>query len=151
MIDAQWRPDDTFHDVIDGEFKGVLRVKKALKELGITLGKNVVTSRDPGMEKLREVLYRDTMPEGLQQWQLPIVFEADDRPSMFFITVGQPDAEVPQHAHKDDNLLRIVLSGSVIHDGRVELTTGDWAHVPAGEPYTFKAGKHGCVIMHTYH
>lgn len=150
MADARWQPDDTFHDIIDGEYKGVLRVKKALEELGLELGDEVVTSRDPGMDRLRDILYRDTMPEGLQQWQLPIILGGGERPVMPFITVGQPNAEVPRHAHKDDCLLRIVLSGTIIHDGNVELTTGDWIYIPTGQPYQFTAGKHGCVIMHMY-
>lgn len=150
MVDYQWRPDDTFHDIIDGEYKGVLRVKKALEELGITLDDRVVTSRDPEMDKLRELLYRDTMPEGFHQWQLPIILGGGERPVMSFVSVGQPDAEVPRHAHKNDCLLRVVLSGSVIHDERTELTTGDWVYIPTGKPYQFKAGKHGCVIMHLY-
>ena len=43
---AAWKPDDTFHDLIDGEFKGVLRVREALKELGVSIGDEIVTSKD---------------------------------------------------------------------------------------------------------
>lgn len=35
---TKWKPNDTFHDIIDGEFKGVLRVKDSLKEMKIKLG-----------------------------------------------------------------------------------------------------------------
>jgi len=146
---TSWTPDDTFHEIIDGEFKGVLRVKNALKEMGLKLGDKVITSRDPSMMKLMEALRRTTLPKGFQQWQLPIILGGGNRPVMSFITFGEPNAEIPNHKHKDDCLLRIVLSGTIIYDQQ-ELTTGDWMYVPTGLPYAFKAGKLGCIIMHLY-
>lgn len=68
---------------------------------------------------------------------------------MSFITVGSPNAELPHHAHKNDSLLRVVLSGSIIYK-KQELITGDWMYVPTGLPYSFAVGPVGCVIMHMY-
>jgi quercetin dioxygenase-like cupin family protein len=144
-----WKPDDSFHDIIDGEFKGVLRVKKACKDLGVTFGKKIVTSRDRSMPALLEKLRRTTLPPGFEQWQLPIILGGGNRPVMFFVTVGSPNAKLPHHRHRNDSLFRIVLSGSITYNG-IELTSGDWMYVPTGQPYSFKAGKSGCVIMHTY-
>ncbi|TWU43676.1 hypothetical protein Poly51_61980 [Rubripirellula tenax] len=151
MSNKGWKPDDSFHDLVDGEFKGVIRVREALEEAGFEFkGKDVVTSRDEGMQKLRDLLKREHMPDGFQQWQLPIILGSKDRPVMPFITVGEPKAVVPKHVHRNDCLLRIVLSGSLVHDSRVEMTTGDWIYMPAGVPYTFTVGDYGCVMMHLY-
>ena|SRR5438034_443207 len=146
---TKWKPDDSFHDIIEGEFKGVLRVKNALKEMKIKLGDSIVTSKDPLMIKLMEKLRRTTLPEGFQQWQLPIILGGDNRPVMSFITFGEPHAEIPHHSHKNDSLLRFVLSGTIIYKDQ-ELTTGDWMYVPTGLPYSFKAGQYGCITMHVY-
>jgi quercetin dioxygenase-like cupin family protein len=146
---SKWKPDDSFHDLIKGEFKGVLRVKQSLAELGITLGDKIVTSRDSFMPKLKEKLRRETMPKGFEQWQLPIILGINSRPVMMFITVGQPNTEVPEHKHADDSVFRIVISGSIIHGG-VELTPGDWVFVPKGQTYSFKTGNLGGAVMHMY-
>jgi len=147
---TKWKPDDTFHDKIDGEFKGVLRVKKALKETGVAIGDKIITSRDPLVAVVMEKLRRTTLPDGFEQWQLPIVLGGSSgRPVMSFITVGYPNAKLPHHKHRNDCLFRIVLSGSIIYKG-VELTTGDWMYVPIGHPYSFTVGKLGAVILHLY-
>src|SRR5262245_28151895 len=98
----KWQPDDSFHDLVGGEFKGVLRVKKAIEKSGVKLGDKIVTSRDPGMAKLLKKLRRTTLPQGFEQWQLPIILGGGDRPVMSFITVGSPNAKLPHHAHKND-------------------------------------------------
>jgi hypothetical protein len=146
---STWKPDDSFHDLVDGEFKGVKRVNDALKANKIKLGNRIVTSREPEIIKLTEELRRTTLPQGFQQWQLPIVLGKGNRPVMSFITFGEPNAEIPNHKHKNDSLLRIVLSGAIIYKGQ-ELTTGDWMYVPTGLPYSFKVGRFGCLLMHVY-
>jgi hypothetical protein len=149
MAPQDWKPDDTFHDIIDGQFKGVLRVRSALEKHGITIGSEIITSRDPGLQPLWQELRRDTMPQGFDQWQLPIILGGGDRPVMSFITFGTPHAVVPEHRHRDDCLFRIVLAGSIFYKD-IELTMGDWMYVPTGMSYSFKAGRIGCVIMHLY-
>lgn len=147
--EGPWKPDDTFHNIIDGEFKGVRRVNEALKKLGIKLGDKIVTSRDKDMQKLVNILRRDTMPAGFEQWQLPIILGGGDRPVMSFVTVGSPGAEVPEHRHRDDCLFRIVINGS-LHFKDLELFPGDWMYIPTGQRYSFRAGMLGVVVMHLY-
>ena len=142
-------PDDSFHDLIDGEFKGVKRVRDAWDKLGVTLGDRIVTSRDPEMEQLAKELRRETLPEGFEQWQLPIVLGQGGRPVMAFITSGQPHALIPDHKHANDAVFRVVLGGSIIFRDS-ELIPGDWMYVPAGQSYSFRAGRFGCVVMHLY-
>ena len=147
--ETAWKPDDSFHDIIDGEFKGVLRVKKVLAGLGVTFGKEIITSRDDVIVKAKEKLYRDTMPPGFEQWQMPVLLGGGNRPVMPFITVGSPNAKVPEHTHRNDALLRLVISGSIIYQQR-ELIPGDWMYIPAKFKYSFRAGPLGCVVMHMY-
>jgi hypothetical protein len=144
-----WKPDDTFHDLINGEFKGVLRVKEALKELGVAIGEEIVTSKDAEIAPLWAKLRRDTMPSGFEQTQLPIVLGGGNRPVMPFITVGAAGAVLPSHIHKDDCLFRIIISGSIIWN-RLELFQGDWMYIPSGKRYSFTAGQLGCVVLHLY-
>jgi quercetin dioxygenase-like cupin family protein len=151
---TRWRPDDSFHDIVEGEFKGVLRVKKALKELNVDLGSRVFTSRDRLIPELEERLRRTTLPKGFQQWQLPIVLGGSSNPVMSFVTVGSPGAKIPEHSHANDTLLRVVLNGSIIirtddHED-LELFPGDWMYVPTGLTYSFIAGRLGCSVMHLY-
>lgn len=146
---ARWKPDDSFHDLIDGEYKGVRRVRQVLESLKLELGREIVTSRDPKIRKVVERLRRDTLPNGFQQWQLPIILGGGDRPVMSFLTVGAPNTVLPVHRHKNDCLFRIVLSGSIMF-GKVELSSGDWMYIPTGKSYSFAAGPFGCVVMHLY-
>jgi mannose-6-phosphate isomerase-like protein (cupin superfamily) len=144
----KWKPDVSFRELVNGEFKGVLRAKTALKAAGITLGDSIITSRDPRMVKVIQKLRSTNPPEGLEQWQLPIF--SNDRTALYFISVACPNAKVPPHKHHDDDVFRIVLSGSLIFK-KIELTAGDWMFIPKGVPYSFEAGRLGSVILHTYH
>jgi hypothetical protein len=138
-----WKPNDT---VIEGR-PGVARIKAALTKRRVKLGERVITSRDPGMDDLRFDLRRPDMPPGFQSWQLPFVLE--NCPVFFFLTVAEPGAVVPTHAHKRD-LLRVVVSGSLITNG-VELKSGDWMYVPSGAPYSYSAGLNpGLISFHCY-
>ncbi len=143
-----WAPDDSFYDVVDGEYKGVRRLQDAVAQLGLDLQDRIVTSRDPEVEPLVDLLRRP-MPSGFEQWQLPVIV-GGERPALAFITVSAAKAEVPEHSHRNDSLFRIVLAGSIFHEG-VELSVGDWMIVPAGHSYSFAAGRYGCVVLHVYH
>jgi mannose-6-phosphate isomerase-like protein (cupin superfamily) len=147
--DEAWAPDDSLNDIVDGEYKGVRRLQDAVAQLGLDLQDRIVTSRDPAVEPLVDLLRRPRMPSGFEQWQLPVIV-GGERPAFSFITVGEAQAELPEHVHRNDSLFRIVLAGSIFHEG-VELTVGDWMIVPAGHSYSFAAGKYGCVVLHTYH
>jgi quercetin dioxygenase-like cupin family protein len=143
---SDWRPDDSFIDKEGGELKGVLRVKEALKKHGIE-ARPVVTSRDEGIDKVRQELKRTHLPPGFEQWQLPVAL-GPNQDAVAFVTVGLPGAEIPEHSHKCD-LFRIVVSGSVYHEDK-ELTAGDWMYVKEGAPYKLTAGGFGCIIFHMY-
>jgi hypothetical protein len=139
---AGWKPDDS---VVE-ERIGAERVRAALKKHGIIVGGKVITSRDKGMDDVRYELRRKGMPEGIEQWQLPIVLQG---PTLAFLTVSEPGAVVPTHKHKR-NLFRIVLSGSIITDG-IELKTGDWMYVPKGVAYSYHAAFNpGAITLHLY-
>jgi hypothetical protein len=142
-----WKPDDS---AIEGS-PGARKIKNVLERHGIIIvgGKQVVTSRDKGMDDIRFELMREGMPPGFVQWQLPIVFGAG---TFAFLTVSEPGAVVPTHKHKRD-LFRIVLSGSIITDG-IELKTADWMYVPKGVPYSYHAAftgsAGGAITFHVY-
>ncbi len=153
MSEKKWYPDDSFNDVKDGEFLGIREIKEALAKLGKQdLGDKIVTSRDPGMEDLTELLRRENMPEGVEKWMLPVTAGGMEpkHPSFVFLIRVKPGAVVPKHVHKNDSLFRIVVSGSVIQNG-IELTSGDWTYIPVGKSYSYTAGKSGVFLMHTYH
>lgn len=143
-----WKPDASFREIIDDEFKGVGRAKKALEAAGITLGDGVITSRDQKMAQVTEELRSASPPTGLIQWQLPIF--SDDRATLYFISVAQPGAKVPPHKHGDDSIFRIVISGSLIFEG-AEFVSGEWMYIPKGVSYSYEAGDSELVTLHTYH
>jgi mannose-6-phosphate isomerase-like protein (cupin superfamily) len=140
---ANWKPDDS---VIEGK-PGAARIKAALKKRRVDVTKRVVTSRDPGMDDLRYDLRRPDLPPGILSWQLP--FALENGSVFMFLTVAQPGAVVPSHAHTRD-LFRIVVSGSIVTNG-VELKSGDWMFVPRGVPYSYSAGLNpGAILYHCY-
>lgn len=152
-----WKPDDTFNDVVDGEELGVKRVKDAMAQIGYDPSQQrTLTSRDPEAKAMIEPLRRHTLPEGFEQWQLPIVMQPKEpKPWYSFITVGRPGAVVPDHAHTTGAVMRLILSGSVIHsdedhEEEVELVSADWVFVPVGKKYTMRAGHLGSVSAHWY-
>jgi hypothetical protein len=122
-------------------------VKDALKKRGIRAGRRIVTSRDTGLDAVRQDLQRTRLPKGFQQWQLPVAL-GPDRNILVFMTVGAPDAMLPSHSHRAD-LFRIVISGSVLYKDKV-LTSGDWMLVPCGEPYELRFGPMGGTVCHHY-
>ncbi|HEV2027216.1 MAG TPA: hypothetical protein VGS16_01635 [Candidatus Dormibacteraeota bacterium] len=141
-----WRPDDSFLDREGGKLKGVTRGKDALKKAGVKGGRRIITSQDPGMDEAIRSLPRGRMPKGFQSWQIPIPLGSDSE--IGFITVGQPNAVVPEHAHPGE-VFRMVTSGSIHFKGKV-LTAGHWMYVPSGIPYGFTAGPLGCIVFHKY-
>jgi mannose-6-phosphate isomerase-like protein (cupin superfamily) len=139
-----WKPNDK---VIEGRI-GADRIKAALEKHGIIIvgGKDVITSRDEGIDDILYELRRTDMPPGIQSWQLPIIL---DENTFIFLTVADPGAIVPTHKHQRD-LFRVVISGSIITDGK-ELKSGDWMYVPKGVEYSYHAGLNpGAVTMHFY-
>ena len=152
-----WKPDDSFHDVIDGEQLGVKRVKDAMAQIGFDPDQQrTLTSRDAEAKAMIEPLRRHTLPEGFEQWQLPIIVQPKEPTPWFsFMTVGRPGAVVPEHAHTTNAVMRLVLSGSLIHsdedhEEEVELVSGDWVFIPVGKKYTMRAGHLGSVSAHWY-
>ena len=139
---AGWKPNDK---VIEGRI-GAQRVAAALKKQGIVIKDQVITSRDEGMDDVLFELRRPDMPPGIQSWQLPVIL---DKSTFVFLTVAEPGAIVPTHKHSR-NLFRVVISGSIITDGK-ELKSGDWMFVPKGKEYSYHAALNpGAVTMHFY-
>lgn len=137
-----WEPDDAR---IEGR-AGIERIREALKRHNITTEGRVVTSREPGMDLVRLDLKREEMPQGVEQWQLPVWGEG---PAFAFISSTLPGAVVPEHSHKRD-LFRVVISGSIIVSG-VELKPGDWMYVPKGVRYSYSAAFNpGAITFHIY-
>jgi len=135
-----WKPNDT---VIEGR-TGAQRIAAALKQR--VSKEKVITSRDEGMDDVLYELRRQDMPPGILSWQLPIILE---NTTFAFLTVAEPGAIVPTHRHSR-NLFRIVISGSIITDGK-ELKSGDWMYVPKGTEYSYHAALNpGAITFHVY-
>jgi hypothetical protein len=143
---AVWKPDESLFDLVNGELRGILRVKEQLAN-GHLNTKKIVTSRDPSVVAMLDALETKAMPSGFIQHQLPILLPGDG--AMYFITRGQANAKFPKHSHDRDDGLRVILDGSLIYDG-VELFAGDWFYVPRGCAYEFQVGKNGCSVFHAY-
>jgi hypothetical protein len=125
--------------------EGSRKVQAALKETGVNIHEAIITSREKAAVKLVNLLKVDNIPGGFKKWQLPIVLES----SQLFISIAQPDIEVPEHSHDEGDGIRIIMSGSVIYNG-VELTAGDWMFIPKGKPYSIKIGPFGASMCYCY-
>ncbi|HLE25967.1 MAG TPA: cupin domain-containing protein [Thermodesulfobacteriota bacterium] len=126
--------------------QGIERIQKAIKKSGVEIEGRIVTSRDEGMFKLRELLRTDNKPNGFQKYQLPVALRCE---SQMFLTVAEPGAKAPRHAHKEGDGIRFIVAGSIIYDGK-ELTSNDWMFIPAGAPYSFEVGPHGATMFYCY-
>src|SRR5258708_12157389 len=89
---ADWKPNDK---VIEGRI-GADRIKAALEKHGIIIvgGKEVITSRDEGIDDILYELRRTDMPPGIQSCQLPITLSK--HPFVFF-PLAPPVPIVPPH------------------------------------------------------
>ena len=125
----------------------LVRVQEALSVRGIQIDQGrIVTSRDADMAGLREALMVPNLPEGFHKWQVPV---SHDGPTHLFITVADPGATVPNHAHNDGANARFIASGSITFQGK-ELTAGDWMFIPAGAEYSFTVGPYGAMMLGSY-
>lgn len=143
----EWVPDESLFEIIDGDLEGIIRVREALKTIGLDVSKNIFTSRDDAVVSILERLKINIMPMGFEQYQLPILMPSKD--NMYFITTGKPNAQFPTHQHIKDDGFRVIISGSIIYKD-LELISGDWIYVPQGASYSFIVGASGCIIFHGY-
>ena len=142
-----WRPDDSeLKRDEKGVLDGVRRVRDALRKNGVRFGNRVITSQDKGMQAAQRDLKRTGGPSGVEQWIVPIVICPKEDEILFFLSVMEPGAKVPEHSH-DQASFRIIVAGSVSHAG-IELKPGDWIHVPAQVPYALEAGPSGCTAYY---
>jgi hypothetical protein len=126
--------------------EGLERIRRASEEAGIKLERGILTSRDPAVLKLTNLLKVDNIPDGFQKWQLPLSL---DRPSQLYMSAGAPFTKVAEHSHIDGDGIRFIMSGSIFYRG-TELSAGDWMFIPAGEPYSFEVGPFGTLMCYCY-
>jgi hypothetical protein len=93
--------------------EGLERLKTLISQTsGFPVGK-IVTSRDRAVEKSIESLKVTNVPTGFKKYQPPIFFEGGPG-AQFFVSVGSPDVEVPEHSHDEGDGFRFIASGSII-------------------------------------
>jgi hypothetical protein len=126
--------------------QGLERIRTAAKRLGFDQSAGVVTSRDPEMREAKDLLTVSNVPGGFHKWQLPVYL---DRASQLFVTVADPNVEVPEHSHNEGDGIRFIVSGSIVHEG-TELTSGDWMFIPQGAKYSFAVADRGAVMCYCY-
>jgi hypothetical protein len=126
--------------------QGLERIRRAVKKVGLKVDGQIITSRDAGVSELRTILGTNNVPKGFQKWQLPVFLACQ---SQLFITLAEPFAKSPRHAHKEGDGIRFIASGSIIYEGK-ELTSGDWMFIPKGKPYSFEAGPFGATMCYCY-
>ena len=126
--------------------EGLQRINAAIEKVKLPRT-GVITSRDPAAARAQRLLETTNVPgSGFRKWQLPVYL---DRPSQLFVTVADPDVEVPEHSHDDGDGIRFVAGGS-IQFGKHELTPGDWMFIPAGTKYSFRVGPAGAIMCYCY-
>jgi len=126
--------------------EGIARIRQAVKKVGLKVDGGIITSRDSGIPELKKILGTSNVPKGFQKWQLPVFLACE---SQLFITVGEPLAKSPRHAHKGGDGVRFIASGSIIYEGK-ELNAGDWMFIPKGAPYSFEVGPFGATMCYCY-
>lgn len=146
MSSEHWEPHDS-HLEREGE-AGADAVDAALKKYGLSVDQ-ILTSRDPQMDMVRNELRRENMPAGFLSWQIPAYLRS--KLTHFFIQTALPGAILPAHAHEAPQF-RIVLSGGVLYNG-IELVGGDWIYTPKGASYSLSITMNPAVpaiILYAY-
>jgi quercetin dioxygenase-like cupin family protein len=126
--------------------EGLARIREAAKRSKLSVDRKVVSSRDRAAQQAQRLLEVSNVPGGFRKWQLPVHLA---EPAQLFVTVAEPDIEVPEHSHDEGDGIRFIASGSIIYNGK-ELTTGDWMFIPAGASYSFRVGPMGAVMCYCY-
>ena len=127
--------------------EGVTRIEAAARKAGLRGRKRILTSKDEAARKAQDLLEVGNVPDaGFRKWQLPVYL---DRPSQLFITVAEPNLEVPEHSHDEGDGIRFVAGGSILHNG-LELTAGDWMFIPGKAKYSFTVGPLGATMCYCY-
>jgi hypothetical protein len=125
--------------------EGIERLRQAVDRAKLDTSR-IVTSRDREVQTAENMLGVTAIPGGFTKWQLPVYL---DSPAQLYISVGQPNVEVPEHSHDDGDGIRFMVAGSIIYEGK-ELTAGDWMFVPAGSKYSFRVGRFGATMCYCY-
>jgi hypothetical protein len=125
--------------------EGMDLIKNIQKEIGIDTGE-IFTSLDLEEPKRVDGFATSNVPGGFSKWALPTFFEG---PTLQYMSYAGPGVHVPDHSHDEGAGLRVIMSGSIIYDGR-ELREGDWMFIPAGRKYSFKVGERGVGMFYCY-
>ena len=125
--------------------QGEEKVKHACAEAGLKIGSKIITSRDRNAVVAANLLSVDNIPGGFKKWQRPFVMDR----SQLFISIGSPDAKVPEHSHDEGDGIRFIMSGSIHYNG-MELTAGDWMYIPKGAKYSMAVGALGAAMCYCY-
>lgn len=126
--------------------EGLQRIRRAVQKAKVPTTE-IITSRHPAVVHAQRPLETRNVPgSGFRKWQLPVYL---DRPSQLFVTVADPDVEVPEHSHDEGDGIRFIAGGSIIY-GDYELAPGDWMYIPARAKYSFRVGPAGAVMCYCY-
>ncbi len=101
-----------------------------------------LTSRDPLAFAMRDDLAVDDLADGFNRMLLPLA-PTSGSASIF---VGAANSTTGMHSH-ESNTLHVIATGSVKVNGQ-ELSSGDWAYIPAGNDYELEVGMYCCVVMY---
>jgi quercetin dioxygenase-like cupin family protein len=104
--------------------------------------KSILTSRDPLAVAMRADLAVDDLAHGFDRTLLPLA-PTSGSPSIF---TGAANSKTGKHSH-ESNTLHVILTGSVKVNAQ-ELSSGDWAYIPAGMDYELEVGMYCCVVMY---
>lgn len=149
QYETTWHPNDDHLQVLDdGTLAGVQHVLDAAARHGLRIEAEVVTSRTPGVAEAMLETPRRGLPAGCQQWQLPVF--SHSAAQVFFLSECVPNTRVTEHVHRDEDIFRVVVQGSIRLADGTELTAGDWMFVPRGVAYSYTAGAQGCRTIHRY-
>ena len=102
----------------------------------------ILTSRDRLAFAMRDDLAVDDLADGFDRVLLPLA-PTSGSASIF---VGAANSTTGRHSH-ESNTLHVIATGSVKVNGQ-ELSSGDWAYIPAGMDYELEVGMYCSVVMY---
>jgi len=125
--------------------EGAVKVERVLRKVGVKKDGKILTSVDDRARKAKDFLAVKNVPGDFRKWQIPVVLTQ----AQLFISEGKANAHVEEHSHDEGDGVRIIMSGSIVYDGK-ELKAGDWMYIPQGAKYSFRVGPNGASMCYCY-
>ncbi len=119
------------------------RIIQAIDYIGFNANEQVVSSRDPKLLKLKEMLQVNSHKSGCKKWHLPIILKGE---TLISFSIFPPGNFEKLSRQSNVYELIIVIGGSLFFEHQ-DYAVGDWIYIPKNKVFKYYAGDFGAVLI----